>query len=614
MTSHAIALLDSSFRTHAFSGLVTGQMARFIRWDRAGAIVSEPVEYTEDPNVFAEFFHRFDQLTPEQRGHDATVGDPSIEEREKALEAFTKRDENENDITYKLRCDDFLRQRLYKFSVPIRSSMGLSKAYYIGTLPRNKVESPIGRSSRGCPVYDLEGDRICYMKDTWRIQSSRLREGEIYKILEENNVPFIAPLVNEGDVGDIRMPSIMQDRASFTDASVSSGRSDSAAALSCDGSSNADSAMDARPSEGRADIVFDNGKISVPVHPGPDALHSGSGESYRTGMITTDSDSAPPSSSGSSIPSSPVSPSREVLDNTHITLTQLFVDSPWVYRSKDARDLHGYIHYRLVLGVVGREITSFRSSREMLIAIMDAIEAHGKAYEAGILHRDISIGNIMITHDGRGMLIDWDLADTVYEDGVIRYGRAGTWQFISAALLQNPHTKQHIYSDDLESFLHVATYTSLLCTTNYSTDKRIYLTKYMQMFDEKVIRQGAGFSYAIGGEKKLLMLGCGSYISEKLMFPNRPRLGDLLSDFSSLFRPIYEIVERKPSIFSVDSDYSEDDRPERVARLRERKKAKIARMNKWSEGGGAKIHRAFQRALGDESAWPSNDASKWAFI
>ncbi|KAI5115959.1 hypothetical protein M0805_002678 [Coniferiporia weirii] len=590
MTSHAIALLDSSFRTHAFSVLVIGQMARFLRWDRAGAIVSEPVEYTEDANVFAEFFHRFDRFTPEQRGHDTTVSDPSIEEREKATEAFTKRDENENDITYKLCCDDFLRQRLYKFSVPTRSSMGLSKAYYIGTLPRNKVASLAGRSSRGCPVYDLEGDRICYMKDTWRIQLSRLREGEIYKILEENNVPFIAPLVDEGDVGDIRMPSVMHDHASFSDALASDERSDGAAALSCDGSSNIDSAMDARssgPLEGRAGTVSDSVKVSVPVHPEPDASNSGSSESDRTSMITADSDGAPPSSSGSSFPSSPVSPSREVLDNTHITLTQLFVDSPWVYRSKDARDLHGYIHYRLVLGVVGRELTSFKSTREMLTAIMDAIEAHGKAYEAGILHRDISIGNIMITHDGRGMLIDWDLAKPIDKDGVIHYGRTGTWQFISAALLRNPHTKQHVYSDDLESFLHVVTYTSVLCTeTNYSTDELVYLTEYMQMFDEKFIRQGARFSYAVGGKMKLLMLSSRSYIPKKLTFPNRPRLDDLLRDFSSLFRPIYEIEVRKPRIFSVDSDSSEDDRPERVTRLRELKKAKIARMNKWSGGGG----------------------------
>ena len=43
-----------------------------------------------------------------------------------------------------------------------------------------------------------------------------------------------------------------------------------------------------------------------------------------------------------------------------------------------------------------------------LITTMLAID---KAYHsAGLLHRDISFGNIMITADGRGVLNDWDHA------------------------------------------------------------------------------------------------------------------------------------------------------------------------------------------------------------
>lgn len=37
--------------------------------------------------------------------------------------------------------------------------------------------------------------------------------------------------------------------------------------------------------------------------------------------------------------------------------------------------------------------------------------AHKQAYEdAGILHRDISPGNIIIDSSGNGWLIDWDMA------------------------------------------------------------------------------------------------------------------------------------------------------------------------------------------------------------
>lgn len=41
----------------------------------------------------------------------------------------------------------------------------------------------------------------------------------------------------------------------------------------------------------------------------------------------------------------------------------------------------------------------------MLTLNLAAIEY---AYEHGILHRDISFGNVMISEEGRGILNDWD--------------------------------------------------------------------------------------------------------------------------------------------------------------------------------------------------------------
>ena len=37
----------------------------------------------------------------------------------------------------------------------------------------------------------------------------------------------------------------------------------------------------------------------------------------------------------------------------------------------------------------------------------------------GVFHRDISGGNILITDEGTGLLIDWDLATILSDDGEV---------------------------------------------------------------------------------------------------------------------------------------------------------------------------------------------------
>jgi len=75
------------------------------------------------------------------------------------------------------------------------------------------------------------------------------------------------------------------------------------------------------------------------------------------------------------------------------------------------------IYSCLVISPAGRVISDFRTAKELLESMQDAIKAHRSLYLIGnILHRDISSNNIIITDpetmaDGfRGMLIDLDLA------------------------------------------------------------------------------------------------------------------------------------------------------------------------------------------------------------
>ncbi|KAI6013862.1 hypothetical protein EDC04DRAFT_2579081 [Pisolithus marmoratus] len=127
--------------------------------------------------------------------------------------------------------------------------------------------------------------------------------------------------------------------------------------------------------------------------------------------------------------------------------------------------IHRYLH-RLVLAFVGRRLTQFKCTKELAWVVSHAMQAHWKAFKkAKVLHRDISVNNILIDENGEGVLIDWELAifldDNSGSNVLKRHDRTGTWQFISVALLRNP-VQLHALEDDIESFVHVLGWT-ILC-------------------------------------------------------------------------------------------------------------------------------------------------------
>jgi hypothetical protein len=115
----------------------------------------------------------------------------------------------------------------------------------------------------------------------------------------------------------------------------------------------------------------------------------------------------------------------DILD--HHTRTPENVGKKWV--KSQPYGMRTFRHYRLVLREIGRDLLSFDSTKELVKAMRDAVAgllnslmlhnlllkstwvAHRHAfYDARILHRDISAGNILITSSGGGLLIDWDLS------------------------------------------------------------------------------------------------------------------------------------------------------------------------------------------------------------
>ncbi|KAG1894227.1 uncharacterized protein F5891DRAFT_1195511 [Suillus fuscotomentosus] len=119
-----------------------------------------------------------------------------------------------------------------------------------------------------------------------------------------------------------------------------------------------------------------------------------------------------------------------------------------------------HILHRLALNIVGEKLTDFESSRQLILAVRDALIAHKEAFELA-----------------KGYLIDWDLAKLINIQGPQQTTRTGTWQFMSAYLIEHKYAI-HSVKDDLESSFYVVlwmalmykeTYMDIICWTSLAT-------------------------------------------------------------------------------------------------------------------------------------------------
>ncbi|KAI0315908.1 hypothetical protein OF83DRAFT_1173383 [Amylostereum chailletii] len=295
-------VLASHPRAFIFSILISDEGARLLRWDRSGIVVTERFDYTSDDSPLLQFLGRFDQMPDEERGHDISFSFPSNDEATTARAAFAT-------STH--------------FPIPPDAPLRIEAIN----------DRLFGVNSRGYVAVDLRDGSLVWLKDVWRHDTpSFFKEGDIYRRLNEQNVPHVPSLRSAGDV------------------------------------------------------------------------------------------------------------------DSQVTRCQDFLDAPW---NCAQTDLPTRRHYRLVLSAIGRPLSAFKSTHEL---------SHATAYsKVNVLHGDISAGNILITDDGRGLLIDWDLA---FDIAVGRKGSIiGTWSFISGRLMRiEPKETEHLLHDDLESFLHVLVY------------------------------------------------------------------------------------------------------------------------------------------------------------
>jgi len=163
----------------------------------------------------------------------------------------------------------------------------------------------------------------------------------------------------------------------------------------------------------------------------------------------------------------------------------------------------------------------------------------------------------MITEEGSGILIDWDLSKKVVKDGMqarqhsrtvrrlencstsmsVDVLRQGTWQFISIARLSDPSSGPHEVCDDLESFFWVLLYLIAKCrkdpagTPRVSEQMQLVFDQYYDIGDDHGITRGGGGKLAC-----LRGIHLGYATVEEIV---KTPCSDIVEDLRSLFQDSY---------------------------------------------------------------------------
>ncbi|KAI9062414.1 hypothetical protein FKP32DRAFT_1604275 [Trametes sanguinea] len=437
----AVLVFDYQQRTHLFTLLVLGCMARILRWDRAGLLVSHKFDYTKKPEYLARFLWRFGRMTPEERGHDPTakrilpgtadyilmhyraetpviasegtvVGEHAREMLKKSLLIQpTAKDQTQPPAAFgpaalwRLTVHDSIRPRTFLVGLPHTTSGALT-----------------GRGTRTYVAIDLahKDGPLVYLKDAWRAVDYEgiEQEGKILALLKsesgEGPVEGVPTLRCHGDVeGQVTRTQeawrLKHPNAKLQDCPLKTHR--------------------------HYRLVVE--EVCRPMHDFPTFFEL-------VGMLL------------------------DCMDGT----SDLDVREDYLLSVATAHR-NAYTRKHLL----HRDI----SAGNVLI-YPKQVEVDGKIGEKWV-----------------GLLADWELAKQVAkpnaQDAPRQLDRIGTWQFTSASALANP-SKRIIVQDDMESFFHLMLYFALRYLPSNCEDIGEYMSSY---FNGCVQEDGVYY----GGEKKL---------------------------------------------------------------------------------------------------------------
>ena len=210
LVAFASAQMATQFRVFRFSVVVFAQWARFLRWDRAGVVVSKAFDFTRHPDWLAEFFWRYSHMLPTDRGEDLSVIYKVIEKE--GIHPETKRPTIFTALLCKIYVPDDVEDAKVTQSVLDAPSNSLTPEENLSSEsndghclapPLEYTPQPLlGRCTRKLSAMYLKINSVRLLKDTWRVdEEGEVKEGDILRGIDELGV---IKLIRAGDVLDHR--------------------------------------------------------------------------------------------------------------------------------------------------------------------------------------------------------------------------------------------------------------------------------------------------------------------------------------------------------------------------------------------------------------------------
>ncbi|KAI0631828.1 hypothetical protein C8Q77DRAFT_1272713 [Trametes polyzona] len=524
-------------RTALFTLFINGQEFRTARWDRSGVIVTRKVNYVQDPQALFDILRHLTQLNDEQQGLDptATLIEPGTMAFKVMDELALPNDELDMDydegITVELPPPTGT-ERSQRDSYPFFDPSGehpdpdFLEIEEVDDDPRifKYVRDKFRKSlEEGWPRYKLRiGDRVFLVAKPLFTSSTMFGRG---------THGWIAVDVRTG-----RFVFLKDSWRPFYEG--------------------------VEPEGTYLEKFADNPNIIVPA-----VLCHGDVQSQRafTAVYEANPDRRKKESLRATQQSAKTGKSKRKHDQTEDQPQSLASDpaSTGVSAFDEQGSLRHHVHYRIALKDVCLPFEEFRTTRQFIRLMHNCIKTHYWVYEEhGLLHRDISAGNILILprviEDGDGteivawvgVLTDWELAKSVKndpeQDKARQPERTGTWQFMSVASVESQWTQPVKVADELESFFHVMLFYAVRFIPHTIPGVSQFVINYFDTF-----RPNGSGGYLCSGEKSQAVRRAEISSGINLLQftktngdPGNP-LNTLIANFLELIEARYKVLDHR---------------------------------------------------------------------